>query len=206
MPTVETERLVLRPWHDDDLPALVALNADPRVMEFFPAVRSAEESAEMLARIRTHWAAHRFGWWVMERRDDRAFVGIAGLLVPGFQASFTPCVEVGWRLPVAAWGQGYATEAARAALQHGFETRSPRLEEIFAFTVPANVRSRRVMERIGMHHDPADDFDHPQVPAGDRLSRHLLYRIRREDWLRSKPESPLRAARHRGCWPPGRTR
>jgi RimJ/RimL family protein N-acetyltransferase len=184
MTEFETERLRLRGWRDEDLPALVALNADPRVMEYFPAVRSPAESAAMLARLRLHWERHGFGWWVLERRADREFVGIAGLLVPGFEAAFTPCVEVGWRLPVHAWGHGYATEAARAALRHGFQALAPPMEEILAFSVPGNGRSRRVMERLGMRHDPADDFDHPELPEGHPLRRHVLYRLTRREWER----------------------
>lgn len=121
---------------------------------------------------------------MLEKKDGGTFLGIAGLLRPSFEAHFTPCVEVGWRLAVDAWGRGYATEAAQACLDHGFEALSPRLEEIFAFTVPGNARSRRVMERQGMQHDPAGDFDHPKLPAGHPLRRHVLYRIDRERWRR----------------------
>jgi len=155
-------------------------------MEHFPRVRTFAESEEMLGRARRHWAEHGFGWWVVERRADGAFLGIAGLLRPGFEAHCTPCVEVGWRLAAEAWGQGYATEAARASLRHGFRTLAPRLEEILAFTVPANARSRRVMDHLGMRHDPADDFDHPGLPEGHPLRRHLLYRLSREAWTRQQ--------------------
>ena len=180
MTELETERLRLRRWRDGDLTGLAALNADPRVMEHFPKVFSFADSEAMLGRARAHWAANGFGWWVVERRTDGAFVGIAGLLRPSFEAHFTPCVEVGWRLSADAWGHGYATEAARAALRHGFERLTPRLEEIVAFTVPGNLASRRVMEKLGMTRDPAEDFDfeHPRLPPGHPLRRHVLYRLR----------------------------
>ena len=182
MTELETERLRLRGWREGDLAPLAALNADPRVMEHFPKVLSLAESEAMLGRVRAHWAAHGFGWWVVERRDDSAFLGIAGLLRPSFEAHFTPCVELGWRLATDAWGYGYATEAARAVVRHGFEALAPRLREILAFTVPGNARSRQVMDRLGMRHDPADDFDHPKLPEGHPLRRHVLYRLDRANW------------------------
>jgi ribosomal-protein-alanine N-acetyltransferase len=123
--------------------------------------------------------------WALERVEDGAFLGFTGLSRPSFEAHFTPAVEVGWRLARHAWGHGFATEAARAALRFGFETVG--LEEIVSFTVPANVRSRAVMERIGMHHDPSDDFDHPKLPAGHPLRAHVLYRLRRADWQPATP-------------------
>ena len=187
---IETERLLLRSWRDDDLAALVALNADPRVMEHFPKALSFAESEAMLGRIRAHWAAHGFGWWVLERREDRVFLGIVGLLHPSFEAHFTPCVELGWRLRADVWGQGYATEAARASMHHGFQTLAPRLEEIVAFTVPGNGRSRRVMNRLGMRHNPADDFEHPKLPEGHPLRRHVLYRLSRQRWAAGRASIP----------------
>ena len=128
----------------------------------------------------------------MERRDDGAFLGFTGLAPPRFEAAFTPCVEVGWRLAAEAWGHGYATEAARAALAFGFEVRG--LDEILSWTVPANLRSRAVMERIGMTHDPADDFDHPNIAVGSPLRRHVLYRLSRERWLATR-EAGAKGAR-----------
>jgi RimJ/RimL family protein N-acetyltransferase len=151
-------------------------------MEHFPKMLSRAETEAMVGRLHAHWAANGFGWWVVERRADGAFLGIAGLLRPSFESHFTPCVEIGWRLSAEAWGHGYATEAARASLRHGFEAVTPRLDEIVAFTVPGNVRSRRVMDRLGMRHDPADDFDHPKLPEGHPLRRHLLYRLSRAAW------------------------
>jgi RimJ/RimL family protein N-acetyltransferase len=172
---LRTERLVLRPWRDEDLAPFAALNADPRVMEFFPKTYDAAESAEGLARIRGHFATHGFGLWAMQRLEGGPIIGMAGLAVPHFQAAFTPCVEVGWRLAVEHWGHGYATEAARASLAFGF--RRLNLPEIVSFTTVHNRRSRRVMERLGMSHTPDDDFMHPGIPDGHPLRPHVLYRL-----------------------------
>jgi RimJ/RimL family protein N-acetyltransferase len=173
--TIRTHRLHLRLWRDEDLPAFAAMNADPRVMEYFPRPLSRAESDARAAGIRDHFARHGFGLWAVEVPGVDDFIGFVGLSVPGFEAHFTPCVEVGWRLAHEHWGQGYATEAARAALDFGF--RRLTLAEIVSSTVPANWRSRRVMERIGMTRTPADDFDHPVLPEGHPLRRHVLYRI-----------------------------
>jgi ribosomal-protein-alanine N-acetyltransferase len=153
------------------------MNADPRVMEYFPATLSREQSDELADHIEEHLALRKFGLWVLEIPGVTPFAGFVGLSVPAFDTHFTPCVEIGWRLAAEHWGLGYATEAARAALAFGFD--SLRLEEIVSFTVPANTRSRRVMERIGMRHDPTGDFDHPALPDGHPLRRHVLYRSRR---------------------------
>jgi ribosomal-protein-alanine N-acetyltransferase len=177
---LRTDRLLLRPWRDEDLAPFAALNADPRVMEHFPAPLSAAESAASAARIRAHLEERGFGLWAVEVPGVTAFAGFVGLSVPRFEAPFTPCVEVGWRLACAHWGHGYATEGARAAVAFGFERLG--LAEVVSFTVPGNVRSRRVMERLGMARDPGGDFDHPLIPAGHPLRRHVLYRLRREAW------------------------
>jgi len=177
VPEVElrTERLVLRPWRDEDLEPFAALNADPRVMEFFPSRYTREESEQGMARIREHFAAHGFGLWAVGVRRGAPFIGMIGLAVPGFEASFTPCVEVGWRLLVEHWGHGYASEGARAALGFGF--RQLGLPEIVSFTTAGNLRSRRVMERLGMSRTPDDDFLHPSLPDGHPLRPHVLYRL-----------------------------
>jgi len=172
--TIETERLLLRPWRDADLEPFAALNADPEVMEFLPDVLTREQSDAFARRIHAHFAEHGFGLWAVEVAGGAPFVGFVGLAVPRFEAHFTPCVEVGWRLAREHWGSGYATEAALGALAYGFGELG--LHEIVSFTVPANVRSRRVMERIGMVRDPLDDFEHPVLPPGDPLRRHVLYR------------------------------
>lgn len=180
IPEIRTERLLLRGWREADLPAFAAMNADPAVMEHFPALLSRAESDGFVGRAVAGWAANGFGLWAVERSDDGAFLGFTGLTRPRFDAPFMPAVEVGWRFARDAWGRGHATEAARASVAFGFGIVG--LDEIVSFTSPANVRSWRVMERLGMTHDPADDFDHPRVPEGSPLRRHVLYRLRRSDW------------------------
>jgi RimJ/RimL family protein N-acetyltransferase len=153
------------------------MNGDERVMEFMPKVLSRTESDALAGRIREHFDRHGFGLWAVEVPSVADFIGFVGLSVPRFQAHFTPCVEVGWRLVYEHWGKGYATEGARAALDFGFT--ESRLDEIVSFTVLENHRSRRVMERLGMTRSTADDFEHPGLPEGHRLQRHVLYRLRK---------------------------
>jgi RimJ/RimL family protein N-acetyltransferase len=174
--TIRTDRLHLRLWRDEDLAAFAALNADPVVMEHFPKLLDRAESDALAARFRDHFEYHGFGNWAVEVPGIAEFIGFVGLTVPRFEAHFTPCVEIGWRLAHAYWGRGYATEAARAALEFGLGQLT--LDEIVSFTVPANRRSWRVMERIGMTRNPADDFDHPALAEGHLLRRHVLYRAR----------------------------
>jgi ribosomal-protein-alanine N-acetyltransferase len=174
-PTITTPRLLLRPWWDEDLAPFAALNADPTVMEFFPKPLDRAESDAMVARIRDHFARHGFGQWAVEVPGVADFIGFVGMAIPRFEAHFTPCVEVGWRLAREHWGLGYATEAALAALDFGFRTLA--LDEIVSFTTASNLRSRAVMERIGMTRTPVDDFDHPSLPEGHPLRRHVLYRV-----------------------------
>lgn len=176
-PELRTERLLLRGWRDGDLEPFAALNADPAVMEFMPGLLERMACDAMAGRIRDHFAEHGFGLWAVEVPGAAPFIGFVGLSVPRFEADFMPCVEVGWRLAHAHWGQGYATEAARAAMAFGFE--ESRLDEIVSFTAVINRRSQAVMERLGMAHDPAEDFVHPTLPREHRLSRHVLYRARR---------------------------
>jgi len=175
--SLETERLILRPWREADREPFARLNADPAAMEFFPARLSRAESDQGVDRIEKHFRDHGFGLFAVEVRLDGAFIGFIGLNVPRFVAHFTPCVEIGWRLAAQYWGQGLATEGARAALRYGFETAA--LDEIVAFTVPENLRSRRVMEKLGMTHDSVDDFDHPNLPESHPMCRHVLYRLKR---------------------------
>jgi RimJ/RimL family protein N-acetyltransferase len=185
---LRTGRLLLREWRDSDLASFAALNADPTVMEYMPALLSREESDAVATRIRDHFARHGFGLWALEVPGVTDFAGFVGLSIPAFQAHFTPCVEIGWRLARAHWGHGYATEAAREALRFGFERLG--LEEIVSFTVPANLRSRQVMERLGMHRTPAEDFDHPRLPEPHPLRRHVLYRLSRSAWEHQARRSP----------------
>ena len=171
---LRTARLRLRRWTPADLDPFAALNADPEVMRYFPAVRSREESAAGMARAEASFAAHGFGFWVMDL-PGAGLIGVCGLMVPGFDAPFMPCVEIGWRMARAHWGRGYATEAARATLADGFGRVG--LAEVVAFTAVENLPSRRVMERVRMVRDLDGDFQHPGVPEGKPMRQHVLYRI-----------------------------
>lgn len=182
MDELRTERLVLRRWRDDDRAPFARINADPRVCEHLPAPLTPAESDALIERIEAHFDQHGVGLWCVERADRPGCLGYVGLAVPAFEAHFTPAIEVGWRLDPACWGNGYATEAAAAALDDVFGRVG--VDEVVSFTVPANVRSRAVMERLGLTRDPDGDFDHPRLPAGHRLRRHVLYRISAERWHR----------------------
>jgi len=176
-PVIRTERLILRPWAAEDLEPFAEMNADPAVVEFLPAALTRAESDAMVARIQSLFSEHGYGFWAVETADTAEFIGMVGLAVVGFEAPFTPAVEVGWRLGRGYWGKGYATEAAAASIDYGFGCLG--LDEIVAFTVPANVRSRAVMERLGMSRDERDDFAHPKLAEGHPLRTHVLYRIRK---------------------------
>lgn len=172
---IRTERLRLRPWRPSDREPFAALNADPLVMEHFPATLSRDESDAFADRIEARCQQQGFGFWAVEVLDASPFIGFVGISVPSFDTSFTPCVEIGWRLAREHWNRGYATEGAAAVLRYGFGTLQ--LQDVVAFTAVGNVRSRHVMDKIGMTYNPAEDFDHPLIPAGHRLCRHVLYRI-----------------------------
>jgi len=172
---LSSSRLRLRRWRDADRDAFAALNADARVMEFFPAPLTRAQSDAMIDFVEGHFGQHDFGLWAVEVPGVAPFIGFTGFLVKRFAAPFTPCVEIGWRLAFAYWGCGYATEAARLALGHGFGPLG--LSEVVSYTTVTNRRSRAVMERLGMRRDPADDFDHPELPDGHPLRRHVLYRL-----------------------------
>ncbi len=178
---LESGRIVLRDWVDADLEPFARLNADPVFRRYFPSVQSREQSDGVARRLRDDGHHSSMTFWPIEIPGLARFAGYAGLIQTSFEAPFTPCVEIGWGLDPAFWGQGYATEAARAVLRYGFETLV--LNEIVALTATINTPSRRVMERLGMHHNPADDFDHPRVEAGHPIQRHVLYRLPRADWL-----------------------
>ena len=173
--TIRTERLLLRRWRDSDRLPFQAMNADQRVMEFMPARLSPEDSDELIVRAERHFERHGFGPFAVQLLDKLTFAGFIGLSIPAFDAPFMPPVEVGWRLAFDCWGRGLATEGARAVVRYGFEELG--LGSVVSFTVPGNLRSRRVMEKIGMTHDPRDDFDHPLLPEGHPLRRHVLYRL-----------------------------
>ena len=175
IPSLRTARLLLRPWRDDDLAAFATLSGDPEVMAFLPPLSEPGACEAWAARLLAHWRLHGFGRWVVEIPAEARFAGVVGLANIPYEVHFTPAVEVAWRLAPPYWGRGFATEAARAAVDYGFGSLG--LDQIVAVTVPANRRSRRVMERLGMTRDPADDFDHPNLPEGP-LKRHVLYRLR----------------------------
>ncbi len=179
---IETDRLLLRRWERRDRELFSRLNSDPRVMEFMLRCLSRAESDLLVDSIEDHFLEHGFGLYAAELRKEPLFIGFVGLAIPRFKAHFTPCVEIGWRLSTDYWGRGLATEGAKAVVRHAFEVLG--LEALVSFTAPANSRSRRVMEKIGMTHNPADDFDHPNLPEGHRLRRHVLYRLRRSDFGR----------------------
>lgn len=172
---VRTARLRLRPWRDEDKAPFRALNADPRVMAFFPSILSAAESDDLAERCQALIAQHGWGFWAVECKATQAFVGFVGLHAQPETLPFSPCVEIGWRLAHEYWGQGYASEAATAALRFGFDSLG--LEEIVAFTAVGNLRSRAVMARIGMREDGPAGFGHPSLPPDHPLYRHCLYRI-----------------------------
>ncbi len=174
---LRTPRLLLRRWRPEDREPFAALNADPRVAEFLAGVLTVEQSNATVDRIEAHFEKHGFGLWAVEVPGITSFAGFVGLSIPRFEAHFTPCIEVGWRLAAEHWNHGYATEGARAALQFAFE--SLQAQEIVSLTTVGNLRSRHVMEKIGMTHSPQDDFDHPLLAEGHPLRRHVLYRIRR---------------------------
>lgn len=174
-PELRSERLLLRRWRAEDRGPFAALNADPEVMEHFPAPLSRTESDALIEAIEAGFERHGFGLWALEPLDGGDLIGFTGLALPRFEAHFTPAVEVGWRLARPAWGQGYATEAARTALAYGFAEAG--LSEVVSFTTEANARSRAVMERLGMERDPAEDFDHPSLAPDHPQRRHVLYRL-----------------------------
>lgn len=189
---LHTARLRLRGWRTEDLRGFAALNADPEVMRHFPSVMSRAQSDAMARRIQAHFALHGFGQWVLERREQPGLIGSLGLQQVGFEAAFTPAVEIGWRLQRAHWRQGYALEAAEAVLAHAFDVLQ--LNEVLAFTVPANLPSQALMQRLGMQHQVEQDFQHPLLPEGHPLRRHVLYRLSQASW-RAQQKSALPTGR-----------
>jgi RimJ/RimL family protein N-acetyltransferase len=180
MSELDTARLKLRHWSAADLAPFAALNADPEVMRFMPGALSRSQSDAFAWACQAQLERQGFGLWAAEVREGAPFIGYVGIRAPTFEAPFTPCIEVGWRLARDSWGHGYAIEAARACLTLAFGALA--LPEILSFTVPANTRSRAVMERLGMTLDPGGAFEHPRLPEGHALRHHLLYRLRGSDW------------------------
>lgn len=177
---IETDRLILRPWAEKDRPSFHGMSTDPVVMEFLLPMAGRSTTDAWIDRQIAHDAEHGFCFWALESKESGSFLGAAGLLRVGYDAHFTPAVEVGWRLSRSFWGRGYAPEAAAASVQFGFERLS--LPEIVANTVAGNTRSRRVMEKLGMSHEGRDDFDHPRISEGHPLRRQVLYRLSRDHW------------------------
>ncbi len=180
-----TERLLLRRWCDSDKEPFRRLNADPRVMEFMPGLLSVEASDALVTRIEEHFEQHGFGPFAVELREgtnlaEGQFIGYIGLYTPAFDAPFQPAVEIAWRLAADYWELGLATEGAQAVARYAFEKVG--LSGLVSFTVPGNLRSRRVMEKLGMRHCPSEDFDHPKLPVGHPLQRHVLYRLSKTEW------------------------
>jgi RimJ/RimL family protein N-acetyltransferase len=191
---LSTERLLLCTWSDEDAEVLLALSRDSEVMRYFPGPAAREQIQALVARHQEALAAGRPGLYSVHTRDTEPggsrCIGFVGFAVPRFEPPFTtagPCVEIGWRLRRDAWGRGYASEAAREVLRHGFETLG--LLEIVSFTAVVNEPSRAVMRKIGMRHDPAGDFDHPFLDPGHPLERHVLYRLSVEEWRSSRSPS-----------------
>lgn len=179
MSELHTSRLLLRRWRSNDREPFARINSDPRVMEYYPAPLTPAQSDALIGRIESHFEQHGFGLWAAELGSTGNLLGYIGLSIPAFpnppfQTHSTPCVEIGWRLDADSWGHGLATEGARAVLHHAFTALA--LPEIVSFTTPANQRSIRVMEKLGMTRNPDDDFDHPNLPHGHPLRPHVLYR------------------------------
>jgi RimJ/RimL family protein N-acetyltransferase/8-oxo-dGTP pyrophosphatase MutT (NUDIX family) len=175
IPTIKTDRLILRPWAEADFAPFASLNADPAVMEYFPALMTRKESDQFANKIMIAMKKQGWGLWAVAVPGICDFIGYIGLAPVDFPANFTPAIEIGWRLAYGHWNRGYATEGAQAVMRFAFERLG--LQEIVSFTAFDNSRSRNVMEKIGMHHDPSEDFDHPKLPLGHKLRRHVLYRM-----------------------------
>ncbi len=181
--SLDTPRLILRQWHADDYEPFAALNADPKVMEYFPGILDRSESDDMAEIIKADIKRRGWGLWAVEEKDSTAFIGFVGLHEPRVDLSFTPCVEIGWRLAYKFWGKGYATEAAQRALAFGFETLD--LLEIVSFTTTGNLRSQRVMKKLGLH-NTHQNFQHPSVPEASSLREHVLYTINQQEWKQTQ--------------------
>ncbi len=179
MTSIETARLLLRNWQASDLAAFVAMNRDAEVMRYFPALLTEEQSLVFYSRIQQHIASHGFGLYAVIIKETRAFAGFTGCMIPAFEASFTPCVEIGWRFNKRYWGQGLAKEAALACLEFGFTKLG--FEEIVSFTSIHNHPSEKLMQKIGMQHK--QNFMHPKLPLGDFLCEHVLYTLSKQQFL-----------------------
>ncbi len=181
---IETKRLKLRQWKVEDRPSFASINADPDVMRYFPRMLSAKESDYMVQRHQRLIAERGWGFWALEMIKERKFIGFVGLNSPDYDLPFTPCVEIGWRLAREHWGQGYATEAAKASLGIAFDKLN--LSEVYSFTPVSNTKSLAVMERLGMN-NTNKNFNHPKIPGNSPLREHVLYKIDRKAWTIEEP-------------------
>ncbi|HAT9659767.1 TPA: GNAT family N-acetyltransferase [Legionella pneumophila] len=181
MRILETKRLFLRTFQEKDVESLIAINQDPKVMQFFPAIPTREETIAFIDKIISHQEEKNFSLYAAEIKNTGEMIGFVGLFTATFQAHFTPAVEIGWRLSSKHWNQGYATEAAKALLDYAF--RKLDLNEVVSFTSELNKPSIRVMQKIGLHTNSEDDFNNPKVPLGNSLIRHVLYRLKRSEYL-----------------------
>ncbi len=175
-PDLKTKRLLLRQWREEDLLPFSKMNADIRVMEYFPSTLSTKESDNLAEKIQKELQEKDYGLWAVEIPKIAPFIGFVGLHSPNFTAHFTPCIEIGWRLAFEHWRKGYAFEAASRVIKYGFNVL--KLKEIVSMTASGNMRSRGLMEKLGMKHDPKDDFMHPSIPEGHPLRYHVLYRLK----------------------------
>jgi RimJ/RimL family protein N-acetyltransferase len=182
MKQLETDRLILRSWRDSDFDPMAIIDQDANVCEFLPKIGDRESTATMIQRIIKHDIEHGFSLYAVELKATHEMIGFIGLISPSFDAHFTPAVEIGWRLASHHWNEGYATEGAKAVLHHAFVDLN--LERVVSFTVVDNQRSRRVMEKIGLHHNREDDFDHPKLAQDSPLKRHVLYQVSKADYLK----------------------
>jgi len=176
---LQTERLLLRQWCEEDLPRFAELNADPEVMEFYPDLLSRQESNAAVEKFKSLISKNGWGFWAVESIHDQSFIGLVGLHKPVYELPFSPCIEIGWRLARTCWGKGYATEAGRACLDFAFDRLD--LSEVFAFTSVPNMKSRAVMERLNMANIQAN-FDHPIIPHNSPFREHVVYKINKQQW------------------------
>lgn len=182
MKILETERLILRTWEDSDLQKMFEINQDPRVMEYFPSLQDLEITGKFIKRVNSHFDNHGYSLYACDRKDSNEFIGFIGLFTADFDAHFTPATEIGWRLSSKHWRLGFATEGAKAVLNYAFN--ELKIPEIVSFTAMNNLKSINVMKKIGLHHDEKDNFDHPKLDVSSNLRRHVLYRLRYDEFIK----------------------
>ena len=184
MKILETDRLILRTWNDNDLQSMLAINQDPKVMEYFPDLQDLEMTKNFINRVNNHFEKYGYSLYATARKDSGEFIGFIGLLMADFKAHFTPATEIGWRLSSKHWGQGLATEGAKAVLDYAF--RELKLPEVVSFAAASNTKSIRVIQKIGLQHNAKDNFDHPKLKDASPLKRHVLYRLSRKEYLQEE--------------------